>query len=180
MQSGRGGRGRFVNMQSEYLAAVWKTIGTCGTYMGNFPLRRFFTNSYQNITTCVTYMGNFDVTRLRTNSYAQITTCGTYIYCRFLGMAPPVFFDVGGVALNIIGMFFAIAFPILGPGAVSLLLLRVEVPKIIPILRPPKLIHLAFLLATTLWPATSFLPLFDPRVRGEQPATNCTLPPLWH
>jgi hypothetical protein len=39
---------------------------------------------------------------------------------------------------------------------------------------------LAFLLAATLFPATSFLSLLDPQIRDEQPATKRALPTLRH
>ena len=95
-------------------------------------------------------------------------------------MAAPAFFDKGGVALNIIGMFLAVVPPILGTCAISLLLLRVQAAKVVWILRPPALIQPAFLLAATLLPATGFLSFFNPRIRDEQPATKRALPPLRH
>ena len=53
----------------------------------------------------------------------QITTCGTYPF-RF-GFLPArfAFFDKSGVALDIIGMFLAVALPVFGAGAINLLLL---------------------------------------------------------
>jgi hypothetical protein len=77
-------------------------------------------------------------------------------------------------------MFLAVAPPVLGAGAINLLLLWVHAPKVISILRPPPLIELAFLVASTVLPATGILPFFDPRVRNKQAMTKRTPPPLWH
>ena len=122
MRSGRGGGGRFVHMQPDYCRAVRQAIGTCGTYPCSFLLKPVLANSYEDIAACGTYPSNRDVTRLGSNSYGQITTCGTYP----LRLDPPparlVFFDEGGVAPDIIGMFLAVTPPVLGPGAIGLLL----------------------------------------------------------
>jgi len=90
------------------------------------------------------------------------------------------FFDKSGVALDIIGMFLAVALPVFGTGAINLLLLWVHAPKVISILRPPPLIQLPFLLAATVLAATGILPFFDPRVRNKQTMTKRTPPPFWH
>jgi len=78
-------------------------------------------------------------------------------------------------------MFLAVAPPVLGAGAINLLLLLwVHAPKVISILRPPPLIQLPFLLAATVLAATGVLPFFDPRVRNKQAMTKRTPPPLLH
>jgi len=110
----------------------------------------------------------------------KITTCGTYPFRFSFPPARFAFFNKSSVAPDIIGMFLAVAPPVLGTCAISLFLLRVQAPKVISILRPPALIQPTLLLAATLLPATSFLSLFNPRVRDEQPATKRALPPLRH
>ena len=77
-------------------------------------------------------------------------------------------------------MFFAVASPVLGAGAISLLLLSVHAPKVISILRPPVFIKLAFLLAATVLPATGILSFFDPGILHKQAMTKRTPPPLCH
>lgn len=169
-----------VNMGPDYFLAALQAIGTCGTYPGNFLLNLVLADSYEDITTCGTYPGNRDVTLLGPNSYAQIATCGTYPFRPFLPPARFVFSNKSGVAPNILWMVFAVLLPVLSAGAIGLLLLWVEAPKVISILRPPALIRQAFLVAATLLPATSFLSLFKPRVWCKQAMAKRTPPPRWH
>jgi hypothetical protein len=122
MRSGRGGGGRFVHMQPDYYRAVRQAIGTCGTYPCSFLLNIPPADIYESIAACGTCLGNRDVTHLESNSYAQITTCGTYPGKSTLSPLRFAFPDKGGVALNVIGMFLPIASPVLGPGAICLLL----------------------------------------------------------
>jgi hypothetical protein len=74
----------------------------------------------------------------------------------------------------------AVASPVLGAGAINLLLLSVHASKVISILRPPELIKLAFLLAATVLLTTGILSFFDSRVLHKQAMTKRTPPPLWH
>ena len=122
MRSGRGGCGRFVNMQPDYCRPARQAIGTCGTYPCSFLLNIATADIYESIAACGTYLSNRDVTYLESNSYAQITTCGTYPGKSALSPLRFAFPDKGGVALNVIGMFLPIASPVLGPGAIRLLL----------------------------------------------------------
>jgi hypothetical protein len=97
-----------------------------------------------------------------------------------LTAATAVFFDEGGVALNILGMFLAVPLPVLSPGSIGFLLLRIHATKVIRMARSPFLIGLSFLLSATFLPTTGCLSFFEARVGNEQAETKRAPLLLWH
>ena len=123
MRSGRGGGGRFVHMQPDYCRAVRQAIGTCGTYPCSFLLIIAPADIYESIAACGTYLGNRDVTHLGVKQLrADHNLWNLPRHKSTLSPLRFAFPDKGGVALNVIGMFLPIASPVLGPGAICLLL----------------------------------------------------------
>jgi len=82
-------------------------------------------------------------------------------------MVLPVLPYKRSIAANIIGVLSAILFFVLSPGSIGFLLLLVNTPKVVLMLRSPLFIGSAFPLSAAFLAATGCLSFFAARIRNE-------------
>jgi type IV secretory pathway VirB3-like protein len=82
-------------------------------------------------------------------------------------MALPVLFHECSIAANIIGVPSAILVFVLSPGSIVFLLLLVNTPKVIPMVRAPLFVGLTFPLSAAFLAAAGYLSSFAARIRNE-------------
>ncbi len=95
-------------------------------------------------------------------------------------MALPVPFHECSIAANIIGVPSAILFFVLSPGSIVFLLLLVNTPKVILMVRSPFFVRLKFPLSAAFLAATGCLSFFAARIWNEQMETIRAPPLLRH
>jgi hypothetical protein len=122
-------------------------------------------------------MGNMDGSPFGLDHYVQIASCVTY---RRLSLSLAAFSDQSRVAPHVVGMLLAIVAHVFGARSVLFLLLRINLAKVIWVLRAPSLIGLPPLLLAAVRPTTGHLPFFDAWMGMKPTTTERTPRPRQH